>query len=164
MKKKSEVILPSKKKSAKKSKGSAKNAKKMNLYSSLSYKRLAKKEAEDRKRAEELAKLPKEPVKRFFARLHPKRVAHWFFSKRGQKTVWKGLAALGLICIIALGGLFLYYKKDLSEIRLDEMSINETVNTYLDRNGELLWQDTCRPARDGCAMLQCFRRLSCSVR
>lgn len=142
MKKKSEVILPTKKQSAKKSKGSAKTAKKMNLYSSLSYKRLAKKEAEDRRRAEELAQLPKEPVKRFFARLHPKRVARWFFSKRGQKTVWKCVAALGLICVIAIGGLFLYYKKDLSEIRLDEMSINETVNTYLDRNGELLWQDT----------------------
>ncbi len=36
----------------------------------------------------------------------------------------------------------MYYKKDLDEIRLDEMSISETVNTYLDRNGEVLWKDT----------------------
>ena len=140
-KKKSEVILPSKsKKQVKLSKKTAK--KKMNLYSSLSYKHKAKKEAEARRRAEELAKLPKEPVKRFFARLHPKRVCKWFFSKRGQKTIWKTIAACFLILIIFIGGLFLYYKKDLDQIKLDEMSIAETVNTYLDRNGVVLWKDT----------------------
>ena len=137
-KKKSEVILPKKSKKAK----SSKTAKKMNLYSSLSYKHRAKKEANARRRAEELAKLPKEPVKRFFARLHPKRVFKWWFSWRGQKAILKFFAACILIGIIFIGGLFLYYKKDLEEIRLDEMSISETVNTYLDRNGELLWKDT----------------------
>ena len=64
-KKKSEVILPSKKR--KSSKKTAKSN--MNLYSSLSYRHRAKQEANSRRRAEELAKLPKEPVKRFFARL-----------------------------------------------------------------------------------------------
>ena len=141
IKKKSEVILPSqKKKTAKSPKKTA--TKNMKLYSSLSYKHKAKKEADARRRAEELAKLPKEPVKRFFARLHPKRVFKWWFSKRGQKTIWKTIAACFLILIIFIGGLFLYYKKDLDEIRLDEMSISETVNTYLDRNGEVLWKDT----------------------
>ena len=141
IKKKSEVILPSqKKKTAKQPKKTA--TKNMKLYSSLSYKHKAKKEADARRRAEELAKLPKEPVKRFFARLHPKRVFKWWFSKRGQKTIWKTIAACFLILIIFIGGLFLYYKKDLDEIRLDEMSISETVNTYLDRNGEVLWKDT----------------------
>ena len=141
VKKKSEVILPSqKKKTAKQPKKTA--TKNMKLYSSLSYKHKAKKEADARRRAEELAKLPKEPVKRFFARLHPKRVFKWWFSKRGQKTIWKTIAACFLILIIFIGGLFLYYKKDLDEIRLDEMSISETVNTYLDRNGEVLWKDT----------------------
>ena len=142
-KKKSEVILPSKlTKKVKGKKTSKKTAKNMNLYSSLSYKHRAKEEANARRRAEELAKLPKEPVKRFFARLHPKRVFKWWFSKRGQKTILKVFAAAILIGIIFIGGLFLYYKKDLDEIRLDEMSISETVNTYLDRNGELLWKDT----------------------
>lgn len=141
VKKKSEVILPSqKKKTAKQPKKTA--TKNMKLYSSLSYKHKAKKEADARRRAEELAKLPKEPVKRFFARLHPKRVFKWWFSKRGQKTIWKTIAACFLILIIFIGGLFLYYKKDLDEIRLDEMTISETVNTYLDRNGEVLWKDT----------------------
>lgn len=133
--------MPSKsKKMTKQPKKTAK--KKMNLYSSLSYKHKAKKEADARRRAEELAKLPKEPVKRFFARLHPKRVFKWWFSKRGQKTILKTIAACILIFIIFIGGLFLYYKKDLDEIRLDEMTISETVNTYLDRNGVVLWKDT----------------------
>ena len=140
-KKKSERILPSKAKRTKKT--SKKTAKQnMSLYSSLSYKHRAKKEANARRRAEDLAKLPKEPIKRFFARLHPKRVFKWWFSWRGQKAILKFFAASFLILIIFIGGLFLYYKKDLDEIRLDEMTISETVNTYLDRNGELLWKDT----------------------
>ncbi|MBR3157070.1 penicillin-binding protein [Candidatus Saccharibacteria bacterium] len=144
VKKKSEVIMPSrflKKNQTKKS--PSKTAKKnMNLYSSLSYRHQVRKEADARRHAEDLAKLPKEPIKRFFARLHPKRVCKWFFSWRGQKAILKFFAASILIFIIFIGGLFLYYKKDLDEIRLDEMSISETVNTYLDRNGEVLWQDT----------------------
>ncbi len=147
VKKKSEVILPSRAKKTKGTKGSKKSSKKtakknMNLYSSLAYNYRAKKETNSRRRAEELAKLPKEPVKRFFARLHPKRVFKWWFSWRGQKAILKFCAACILIFIIFLGGLFLYYKKDLDEIRLDEMSISETVNTYLDRNGTVLWKDT----------------------
>lgn len=143
-KKKSEVILPSRSKKTKAPKASktAKAKKNLNLYSSLAYNYRAKKETNARKRAEELAKLPKEPVKRFFARLHPKRVFKWWFSWRGQKAILKFFAACFLIGIIFIGGLFLYYKKDLDEIRLDEMSISETVNTYLDRNGEVLWKDT----------------------
>lgn len=146
-KKKSEVILP-KHSNKKKAKTSQKTTRKstrksnMGLYSSLTYRHHVRKEANSRRRAEELAKLPKNPVKRFFARLHPKRVFKWWFSWRGQKAILKFFAACILITIIFIGGLFLYYKKDLDEIRLDEMSISETVNTYLDRNGEVLWRDT----------------------
>ena len=114
---------------------------KMNLYSSLIYRSRAKKEAKARKDAEELAKLPKDPVKRFFARLHPKRVFRFIFSKKGLFFFLKSAAVLFLVSVIAIGGLFLYYKKDLDEIRLDQMKVSGTVNTYLDRNGQLLWED-----------------------
>ena len=136
--------MPNKKKATSSQTTSKKTTKKanMSLYSSLAYKRRAKKETNARRRAEDLAKLPKEPVKRFFARLHPKRVFKWWFSWRGQKAILKFFAACILIGIIIIGGLFLYYKKDLDEIRLDEMTISETVNTYYDRNGVLLWKDT----------------------
>ena len=112
------------------------------LYEDFKAKRQAKREAEARRRAEDLATLPKEPVKRFFARLHPKRVFKWWFSWRGQKAILKFFAVCFLLLVIVIGGLFLYYKKDLDEIRLNEMTISETVNTYLDRNGIVLWKDT----------------------
>ncbi|MDO4742097.1 MAG: transglycosylase domain-containing protein [Candidatus Saccharibacteria bacterium] len=116
--------------------------KKNKPYESRSARRKAKKEAAARRRAEELAKLPKNPIKRFFARLHPKRVFRWWFSWRGQKTILKIIGVFILLAIIGIGGLFLYYKKDLDEIRLEEMTVAETVNTYLDRNGVVLWRDT----------------------
>lgn len=124
-------------KTAKKSKSS-----KNNIYINFSDRRKSKKEVAARKKADDLATLPKEPVKRFFARLHPKRVFKWWFSWRGQKTILKTLGVIFILLVIGIGGLFLYYKKDLDEIRLDEMEISETVNTYLDRNGVVLWKDT----------------------
>ena len=166
-KKKSEVILPSEKdekkaknkrkadkkavviktpknnkKDKKENKEKAPKASKKSLYTNFMYRRKAKKDAEARRKAEELAALPKDPVKRFFARLHPRRVFKWWFSWRGQKAILKFFAACFLLLVIFIGGLFLYYKKDLDEIRLDEMTISETVNTYLDRNGVVLWKDT----------------------
>lgn len=104
----------------------------------------ARLEREAREHAEYLATLPKEPVKRFFARLHPKRVFRWWFSRRGQRKILKVLGILFIILVLFIAGLFIYYnyKKDLDEIRLDEMNISETVNTYLDRNGVVLWKDT----------------------
>lgn len=111
-------------------------------YANFRDMRRAKREAAARRQARELAKLPKNPVKRFFARLHPKRVFKWWFSWRGQKTILRTIGIILLIMVIGIGGLFLYFKKDLDAIRLDEMEISETVNTYLDRNGVVLWKDT----------------------
>ena len=117
------------------------SSKSMKTYSSLVYKSRVRRDKKARKRAEDLASLPKDPVKRFFAHLHPKRVAKYWFSMRGLKTLGKTVAAIVLLTIIAIGGLFLYYKKDLDAIKLDELKVSETVNTYLDRNGEVLWED-----------------------
>ena len=127
---------------AKSKKSKKTNKKNKGFFANFSARRKARKEAEARRRAEDLATLPKEPIKRFFARLHPKRVFKWWFSWRGQKTILKTIAVLIILAVIGIGGLFLYYKKDLDEIRLDEMNISETVNTYLDRNGVVLWKDT----------------------
>ena len=118
----------------------AKN-KSMSTYSSLVYRSKVKKDKKAKKRAEDLASLPKEPVKRFLMHFHPKRVFHYWFSSRGLKTFLKIVAATILILIITIGALFLYYKKDLDQIQLDELKVTDTVNTYLDRNGEVLWED-----------------------
>lgn len=131
------------KKTAVKKKDSKSSKTGMSLYSNLAYKRRVKADARARKKAEELAKLPKNPVLRFFARLRPDRVFRAWFSKEGQIFILKCLAALVLIAIIGIGGLFLYFKKDLAEIDPEELAnrVQNTVNTYLDRNGEVLWED-----------------------
>ena len=72
-------------KSAPKRSWLARNNKGMSLYSSLVYRSKMKADQNARRKAEELAKLPKDPVKRFFARLHPKRVCKELFSKNGLK-------------------------------------------------------------------------------
>ena len=115
--------------------------KSLSTYSSLVHRKKVKKDKKAKQRAEDLASLPKQPVARFFAHLHPKRVFKYWFSMRGLKMFVKIVAALILIGIIAIGGLFLYYKKDLDAIQLDELKVSETVNVYLDRKGEVLWED-----------------------
>ena len=115
----------------------------MSLYSNLAYKRRVKQDQRARKKAEELAKLPKNPFLRFLARLRPDRFFKWWFSKENQLRLLKIFVAFILIVIIAIGGLFLYFKKDLSEIDPEELAnrVQDTVNTYLDRNGVVLWED-----------------------
>ncbi len=88
-----------------------------------------------------LKPLPKDPVKRFFAHFRWERIKAYWFSKAGLKRIGKILAAGCLIGIIVIGALFVYYKNQLKEIQLNDLTIAETVNTYLDRNGELLWED-----------------------
>ena len=123
------------------SSSSSKNG--MKLYSNLAYKRRVKKDQRSRKKAEELAKLPKNPFLRFLARLRPDRFFKWWFSKDNQIRLLKIFIAFVLLVIIAIGGLFLYFKKDLAEIDPEELAsrVQDTVNTYLDRNGEVLWED-----------------------
>jgi len=117
--------------------------KRMNVYTNLAYKHKVKADQRSRKKAEDLAKLPKNPVARFFAKLRPDRVFKFWFSREGFFRVLKIFAALFLIVVIAIGGLFLYFKKDLSQIDPEGLAgrVTDTVNTYLDRNGLVLWED-----------------------
>ena len=128
-------------KAARKQRTGSKNG--MSLYSNLAYKRRVKQDQRARKKAEELAKLPKNPFLRFLARLRPDRFFKWWFSKENQIRLLKIFVAFILLIIIAIGGLFLYFKKDLAEIDPQELAnrVQDTVNTYLDRNGEVLWED-----------------------
>lgn len=113
------------------------------MYSNLAHKRKTKKDAATRKHAEYLASLPKHPVKRFFYRLHPKRVFKYWFSKRGLITSLKIFGVLILLGVLFVGGLFAYFRKDLDQIRPEELAkrVQTTVSKYYDRNGNLLWED-----------------------
>ncbi len=98
--------------------------------------------AKPSKSSPNLRPLPKEQPARFFAHFRWERIKAYWFSKAGLKRIGKIFAACVLIGIILVGALFVYYKSQLKEISLSNLSINETVNTYLDRNGEVLWEDT----------------------
>ncbi len=115
----------------------------MSVYSNLAQRRRSKKDAEARKKAEYLASLPKHPLKRLLYRMHPKRVAGYWFSKKGLFMALKIVGVTALLAVLAVGGLFAYYRKDLDAIRPGELAkrVQTTVTKYLDRNGNLLWED-----------------------
>jgi membrane peptidoglycan carboxypeptidase len=117
--------------------------KRLNVYSNLSHARRTKKDRVARKKAEYLASLPKHPVKRLAYRLHPKRLAGYWFSRKGAMTLLK-MAGIGVLLLVLLvGGLFAYYRKDIDQIRPSELAkrVQTTVTRYYDRNGLLLWED-----------------------
>ena len=115
----------------------------MNLYANLAQKHKTKKDKDSRARAEYLATLPKHPVKRFFYRLHPKRLAKYWFSKRGGLMALKILGVSILLMLLLIGGMFAYFRKDLDKIRPGELAkrVQTTVTKYYDRNDNLLWED-----------------------
>ena len=115
----------------------------MSVYSNLAKRRRTKKDAEARKKAEYLASLPKHPLKRLLYRLHPKRVAGYWFSKKGGLMALKIVGVSALLAILSVGALFAYYRKDLDAIRPGELAkrVQTTVSKYTDRNGVLLWED-----------------------
>jgi len=115
----------------------------LSVYSNLAQRRKTKKDAEARKKAEYLASLPKHPLKRLLYRMHPKRVAGYWFSKKGLFMALKIIGASVLLAVLAVGGLFAYYRKDLDSIRPSELAkrVQTTVTKYTDRNGNLLWED-----------------------
>lgn len=115
----------------------------MSVYANLSHKRKTKKDHKARKRAEYLATLPKHPLKRTLYRMHPKRVAKYWFSRKGGIMALKIIGICVVLGVLTIGSLFAYYRRDLAAIRPGEIDkrVQTTVTTYLDRNGELLWED-----------------------
>ncbi|MDZ7744905.1 MAG: transglycosylase domain-containing protein [Candidatus Saccharibacteria bacterium] len=119
-----------------------KNGKTIKLNRSLADKWHASRDARARRKALRLAGMPKTRIKRFFYRLHPKRMYRYWFSREG------GIMALKVtgICIIAgfltLVGLFAYFRKDLPNLRdISGNNIGGSIR-YYDRTGEnLLWED-----------------------
>lgn len=121
----------------------SKKTRKLSVYSNLSHTRKTKKDAELRKHAEYLASLPKNPVKRLLYRLKPKNFFGYWFSKRGLIMFAKIVGVAALLCILFVGGLFAYFRKDLDSISPSELDkqVQTNVTTYLDRNDKVLWVD-----------------------
>jgi len=118
-------------------------SRKLSLYSNLSNSRKNRSETDVRKHARYLASLPKNPIKRFFYRLSPKHLKEYWFTKHGAMQALKIVGITALVLCLMIGGLFIYFRKDLDAIRPGELAkrVQTTVTTYLDRNGNVLWAD-----------------------
>lgn len=110
---------------------------------SLLAKSRARRDARSRAKAAYLATLPKGRVARFFARLHPKRMYRYWFSREGGIMALK-ITGIGIVAgFLFLIGLFAYFRKDLPNLK-DDISgknIGGSIR-YYDRSGKvLLWED-----------------------
>lgn len=112
------------------------------LNRSLGERVRASREAKARKRAAYLSSLPKNRWKRLAYRLHPKRVAKYWFSREGAIMALKITGVGIVVCFLLMVGVFAYFRKDLPNIK--DISGNELGGsiTYYDRTGQtVLWQD-----------------------
>ena len=109
---------------------------------SFSERRKARKDALARQRAARLSSLPKNRFKRIIYRLHPKRLATYWFSREGAIMALKITGVGIVVCFLLLVGMFAYFRKDLPNIT--DVTGNNLPGSisYYDRTGTtLLWQD-----------------------
>lgn len=112
------------------------------LHRSLSEKTKVKRDLRAQRKATYLSMLPKGRVQRILYRLHPKRVAAYWFSREGGIMALK-LFGVGLVAMFLLViGVFAYFRKDLPAIKdLSGDKLGGSI-TYYDKTGQtVLWQD-----------------------
>ena len=119
-----------------------KSGKTIKINRSLSDRFKARKAARAAEKAAYMATMPKDRFKRILFRLHPKRVAKFWFSRQGGIAALKIIGASIVIGFFLTIGLFAYFRKDLPKIK-DLSGDNFGGNiTYYDRTGQVvLWQD-----------------------
>ena len=108
------------------------------LNRSLTDRRKASKQSRAAARAEYLSTLPKERIKRILYRLHPKRVAKFWFSREGGLMALKLIGIGIIVCFFLVIGLFAYFRKDLPKIRdISGDKVGGSIS-YYDRSGQTL--------------------------
>ncbi len=112
------------------------------LHRSLRQRLAAGREAASRKRAAYLGTLPKNKFKRILFRLHPKRLAKYWFSRRGAIMALK-ITGIGAVAgFLLLVGIFAYFRKDLPNLRdITGNNIGGSIRYYDRTNQTLLWED-----------------------
>lgn len=86
--------------------------------------------------------MPKDRFKRILYRMHPKRVAKYWFSREGGIMALK-LTGVGILAVfLLLVGVFAYFRKDLPNLRdISGNNIGGSIR-YFDRTGKTqLWED-----------------------
>ncbi len=102
----------------------------------------AKKESRARARAAYLSTMPQGRLRRMLFRMHPKRVARYWFSRQGLKMALT-IGGVGVLTIlIGLAGVFAYYRKDLPKIKDVEGDKLKGSNQYFAKDGTtFLYED-----------------------
>lgn len=138
--------LPGRKKSStgRRSKNTfvTKSGQSIKVNRSLTDKIRARRDARAQARAKRLAGMPKSRIKRFFFRLHPKRLYKYWFSREGGIMALK-LTGIGIVAgFLFLVGLFAYFRKDLPDLKdISGDNLGGSIR-YYDRTGDtLLWED-----------------------
>lgn len=121
------------------------------INQNLTAKIRSKKDIQARKHAEYLSTLPKSRTGRFFYRLHPRNLVHYWFSRRGAIMALKISGISILFMSIFLAGVFAYFRKDLPQniTDLEACSLGQTIKFYDRTKKVLLWSGAgdvdCRP-------------------
>ncbi len=114
----------------------------LSLNKNFSNSRSASKHERAVKRAEYLSTLPKNRWKRLAYRMHPKRLAAYWFSREGAIMALKITGVGIIVCFFLVIGVFAYFRKDLPKIKgIAGDNLGGSI-TYYDRTGKtVLWQD-----------------------
>jgi membrane peptidoglycan carboxypeptidase len=112
------------------------SGKTIKLNRSLGDRHKARKAAQAAATATYLATLPKDRFKRLLFRLHPKRLANYWFSRQGGIMALKIIGVSIVVGFFLTIGLFAYFRKDLPKIKdLSGDSLGGNI-TYYDQTGQ----------------------------
>lgn len=114
----------------------------MKIHRSLGEKLKGRGDAKARTKAQRLAGMPKGRIQRFFYRLNPKRLYHYWFSREGGIMALKVMGIAFIVGFLLMVGMFAYFRKDLPNLRdITGNNIGGSIR-YYDRTGQtLLWED-----------------------
>lgn len=133
---------PSLKRRVKGNKFVTKSGKTIKISRTLTERSRARRDAKALRKSERLKGMPKGRIRRFFFRMHPKRLAKYWFSRDGLLMALK-LTGVGIVIgFFMLAGLFAYFRKDLPDLRdISGKNIGGSIR-YYDKTGQtLLWED-----------------------
>ncbi len=119
-----------------------KSGKTLKLNRSLSDRAKASQAARAAAKATYLSTLPKNRWKRLLYRMHPRRVAQYWFSREGGIMALKVIGVAIVVGFFMTIGLFAYFRKDLPKIKdISGDNLGGSI-TYYDSTGQtVLWQD-----------------------
>ena len=120
----------------------AKNQNSLHLNRSLTSRHKERRAARAAKKAEYLASLPKDPWKRIAARLRPRHLVEYWFSREGAIMSLKIIGVFIVFCFLLIVGMFAYFRKDILAFNnISGSNLGGSI-AYYDRTGKvLLWED-----------------------